>query len=389
MPIDYLKGGTVQAKLWLPVHEVESAALDQIRNIASLPWARHVAVMPDCHFGIGATVGSVIGLKGAVSPAAVGVDLSCGMLAAKSNLKASDLPDDLKLIRSQIERDVPVGFNWHKDLNRNFSFEYKTLFDKFDKLHSGVQKLKDKAQLQLGSLGQGNHFIELCLDTEQNVWIMLHSGSRNIGKELAEIHISIAKELIHNIKLPDRDLGVFLSGTPEMENYRKDLYWAQDYAYANREVMFRLCVNALKRFFPQIKFDKSIQCHHNYISEETHFGEELFVTRKGAINASKGQLGIIPGSMGTGSYIVRGLGNPESLNSASHGAGRKMSRSKAKKTFTKQDIEEQLKGIECRRDDGIIDELPLAYKDIRSVMANQSDLVEVVAQLRQVLCIKG
>lgn len=242
---------------------------------------------------------------------------------------------------------------------------------------------------QLGTLGGGNHFLELCLDTEDNVWLMLHSGSRNIGKELAEIHITKAKVLAHNRDLPDKDLAVFLSGTPEMAAYRKDLNWSGKYATANRQVMLQLFSDALKRFFPQIMFEEPILAHHNYVSEETHFGEEVYITRKGAINAEKGRLGIIPGSMNTGSYIVRGLGNPESFNSASHGAGRRMSRSKAKKMFTMEDVEKQLKGVESRRDQGIIDELPLAYKDIKAVMENQKDLVEIVASLHQVLCVKG
>jgi tRNA-splicing ligase RtcB len=388
MPVfSELKGSVVNAKLWAPVLEIESQALDQIRNVASMPWVRHVSVMADCHYGKGCTIGSVVGMKGAVSAAMVGVDLGCGLAAAKTNLKASQLPDDLKAIRHQIERDVPTGFYSHKSPTTKGTWQH--LFERFDQLDKRVHKLKDKASLQIGSLGGGNHFIELCLDTEQNVWLMLHSGSRNIGKELAEIHINIAKTLIHNIELPDKDLSVFLAGTPEMEAYRRDLMWAQEYALENRKAMLVLCRDALVRFFPDLKLEELIMCHHNYVSEETHFGEDLFVTRKGAISAKKDELGIIPGSMGTKSYIVRGLGNRDSLHSASHGAGRRMSRGKAKKTFTVDDLKEQTKGVECKKDSSVLDEIPGAYKSIEQVMANQSDLVEVVAELRQVLCVKG
>jgi tRNA-splicing ligase RtcB len=252
-----------------------------------------------------------------------------------------------------------------------------------------VQGLLGKARVQLGTLGGGNHFIELCLDTEDNVWLMLHSGSRNIGKELAEIHMAKAKKLAHNRNLPDRDLAVFLAGTPEMKAYRHDLFWAQTYARLNREVMIDLAADVLRLHFPQIEFEEAIFCHHNYVAEEVHYGEEVLVTRKGAIRAGRGELGIIPGSMGTRSYIVRGLGNPEAFESASHGAGRRMSRGEAKRRFTVKDLAVQTAGIECRKDGGVLDEIPSAYKSIERVMENQKDLVEIVAELRQVLCIKG
>jgi tRNA-splicing ligase RtcB len=405
MAISTLQGKTVNALLWTPIEGVESSALDQLRNIASLPWAfHHVAVMPDVHFGMGATVGSVIAMKGAVSPAAVGVDIGCGMAAIKTNLKASDLPDSLKDLRHSFERSVPVGFNAHSEsvaLNlskyaNNMPLDsmmvenaVRDLFNEFSTLHPKVQQLDTKAMRQCGSLGGGNHFIELCLDTEQNVWLMLHSGSRNIGKSLAEIHVAKARELIHNAYLPDKDLAVFLAGTQEMLDYRRDLYWAQSYAMLNRRVMLTLLMKDLKYTFPQVEFEDGIYCHHNYVSEETHYGEDVIVTRKGAISAQAGQMGIIPGSMGTRSYIVRGLGNPESFNSASHGAGRRMSRSKAKKQFTQADLEAQTAGVECRKDAGVIDEIPGAYKDIDQVIGYQKDLVEVVAELKQVLCVKG
>lgn len=385
-------------KLWTQVDEVESQALQQLKNIASLPWVfKHVAAMPDVHFGMGATVGSVIAMKEAVSPAAVGVDIGCGMGAIKTNLKASDLPDDLKKIRHQIERDIPVGFNWHKkEVKPTGSLEALSLqnditklYQEFSTLTEKVHNLEDKSLKQMGTLGGGNHFIELCLDGEQNVWMMLHSGSRNIGKELAEYHIAKAKKLAHNQHLPDRDLAVFMAGTNEMAEYRRDLFWAQRYAMINRRLMFELYKNALKRFFPQIEFGNPILCHHNYVSEETHFGESVIVTRKGAISARLGEFGIIPGSMGARSFIVKGLGNPDSYHSASHGAGRKMSRTAARKYFTKADLETQTIGVECRKDEGVLDEIPGAYKDIEQVMKNQSDLVEIVAELKQVLCIKG
>jgi len=313
---------------------------------------------------------------------------NCGMAAVKTNLTANDLPESLKDIRNQIERDIPVGFEQHKQVHC-VSPKVMKLFSEFENLHSGVQQLFNKASLQLGSLGGGNHFIELCLDTEQNVWMMLHSGSRNIGKSLAEIHISKAKELSHNQDLPDKDLAVFLAGTPEMEAYRHDLFWAQKYAFWNRQTMLDLYYKALKRFFPQLKNQFQVICHHNYVSEETHFGENVVVTRKGAISAQKDEWGIIPGSMGAKSFIVQGKGNSESFCSASHGAGRKMSRSQARKKYNFTDLINQTQGVECRKDDGVVDEIPAAYKDIEAVMKNQEDLVEIKYELKQILCIKG
>lgn len=400
MSISKLQGEKVEVRLWTPLEEVEFAALTQLKNIAALPWVfKHVAVMPDVHFGMGATVGSVIAMKDAVSPAAVGVDIGCGMGAIRTNLKAEDLPDDLKAIRHQIERDIPVGFNQHDEqVVRRARFgvesdrlvnDTQRLFERFSGLDTSVQDLEGKARKQCGTLGGGNHFIELCLDTQGNVWMMLHSGSRNIGKTLAEVHIGIARKLAHNAVLPDPDLATFLKGTPEMEAYRRDLFWAQEYAFLNRRVMFELYKNVMRKFFPQVTFEQPILCHHNYVSEEVHFGEDLIVTRKGAISAKLGQLGIIPGSMGARSFIVSGLGNEESFCSASHGAGRRLSRTKAKKTFTLADLAEQTKGVECRKDDGVLDEIPGAYKDIEQVMRNQADLVKVKAELRQVLCVKG
>ena len=382
-------------KLWAPIEEVESSALDQLKNIAKLPWLfKHVAVMPDVHYGMGATVGSVIAMKEAVSPAAVGVDIGCGMSASLTNLTADDLPDSLKDIRHQIERDVPVGFNSHEgDYARGSRAGSKALMDRWDDLRA--EKFRDNVKLyrrawqQIGSLGGGNHFIELCLDEQNRVWVMLHSGSRNIGKELAEYHVGIAKKLAHNQDLPDRDLAAFLVGTSEMEAYRHDIMWAQEYAFRNRAVMKDLVMAALKRHLPTIEEKEYITCHHNYVSEETHFGEQVLVTRKGAIRARSGDLGIIPGSMGTRSYIVEGLGNPMSFCSASHGAGRRMSRGAAKRQFNLQDMISQTAGVECRKDQGVLDEIPGAYKDIDQVIENQRNLVRVRNTLKQVLVVKG
>lgn len=388
MSISQIKGDKVDVKIWSPLDEVEPGALAQLKNVASLPWVfHHVAVMADVHIGKGCTIGSVIALRDAVSPAACGVDVGCGMMAVETNITANDLPDSLKQLRHSIERGIPVGFNWHKDPVKRV--EKLNIWDRFKHLDKKVQDLKERALLQCGTMGGGNHFLELCLDEAGGVWLMLHSGSRNIGKTLADIHIKVAKKLAHNSDLPDPDLAVFLSGTPEMEAYRRDLYWAQEYALENRKTMMAIYQDQMKRAFPQIIFEKPIQCHHNYVSEEYHYGENVFITRKGAIRAGQGDMGIIPGSMGACSYIVRGLGNPESFESASHGAGRRMSRGEARRTFTVKDLEEQTKGVECRKDSAVLDEIPSAYKDIDKVMENQKDLVEIVAKLKQIMCIKG
>jgi tRNA-splicing ligase RtcB len=388
MSLARVKGQNVDIHLWARPNEIEGAALQQLRNIAALPWAfHHVAVMPDVHYGKGATVGSVIAMKDAVAPAAVGVDIGCGMGAVRTNLAAKDLPDGLRELRLAVERAVPVGFAGHDE---PVEWEAaRALWEEFPALTPEVQRLFKKAREQLGTLGGGNHFFELCLDTEDRVWIMLHSGSRNIGKELAEIHIGKAKKLAHNRDLPDRELAVFLAGTAEMAAYRRDLFWAQRYARANREVMLGLAVAALREHLPTLATEEAIFCHHNYVAEEVHYGQEVLVTRKGAIRAGRGELGVIPGSMGTRSYVVRGLGSAEAFESASHGAGRKMSRGEAKRRFTVKDLARQTEGIECRKDGGVLDEIPGAYKPIEQVMEDQRDLVEIVAELRQVLCVKG
>ncbi len=393
MSLARLRGETVDVRLWTPIEQVESQALTQLRNIASLPWVAHVAAMPDVHFGKGATVGSVIGMRGAVSPAAVGVDIGCGMGAVRTSLTAADLPDSLRPLRAELEAAIPVGFASHDELPRprdpRLRAEVKDLLQGFDDLDPAVKDLRGRAGKQLGTLGGGNHFIELCLDTDERVWLMLHSGSRNIGKTLAEVHMARARKLRHNRALADPDLAVFLAGTEEMAAYRRDLEWAQRYAMLNRRLMFELYGEVMQRHFPAVRIEEPVLCHHNYVAEETHHGEELLVTRKGAISARAGQLGVIPGSMGTRSFIVRGLGNAESLCSASHGAGRRMSRGEAKRQFSVKDLAEQTAGVECRKDGGVLDEIPGAYKPIEQVMEYQKDLVEVVAELKQVLCVKG
>ncbi|WP_377274042.1 RtcB family protein [Peterkaempfera sp. SMS 1(5)a] len=390
-------GVRVPIRMWTDPAAVEGAAMQQLRNISSLPWISGLAVMPDVHLGKGATVGSVIAMEGAVCPAAVGVDIGCGMSAVKTSLTARDLPDDLARLRSSIERAIPVGRQGHDDpvdprrLHGLPTAGWEGFWERFDALAPSVRFRRERALSQMGSLGGGNHFIEVCLDTTGAVWLMLHSGSRNIGKELAEHHIGVARSLPHNQDLADRDLAVFIADTPQMAAYREDLFWAQEYAKRNRAIMMALFQDVVRREFRRAKvtFDQVISCHHNYVSEEVYDGRELLVTRKGAIRAGSGDYGIIPGSMGTGSYIVRGLGNAAAFNSASHGAGRKMSRTAAKKRFTTRDLELQTRGVECRKDSGVVDEIPGAYKPIEKVIEQQRDLVEVVAQLKQVVCVKG
>jgi tRNA-splicing ligase RtcB (3'-phosphate/5'-hydroxy nucleic acid ligase) len=390
-----INGDKVPIRLWAPAHEVEAQALRQLKAVASLPWvAHHVAVMPDVHVGKGATVGSVIALRGAVAPAAVGVDIGCGMAAVKTSLHAGDLPDSLKKLRLGIEAAVPVGRGLYavpvwEAAGEDLALRGKSLMDRFGDLEPTVHGLAYRASAQLGSLGGGNHFIEACLDTEQAVWLMLHSGSRNIGAALAEYHMEKARRLFHNQELPDPDLAVFLAGTAAFDAYRRDLYWAQEYASLNRAVMLERIQGVLRGFWPRVVFEAPISCHHNYVAEERHFEEDLLVTRKGAIRAGEGELGIIPGSMGAKSFIVRGKGNPLSFESASHGAGRRMSRTQAKQSYTVKDLEHQTRGVECRKDRGVIDEAPKAYKNIERVMEQQSDLVEIAHELKQVVCVKG
>ncbi|HOA02580.1 MAG TPA: RtcB family protein [Dermatophilaceae bacterium] len=398
-----LPGTQAEVKMWAHEHEIDSAALQQLRNIASLPWVVGVRVMPDVHLGKGATVGSVIAMSQAVAPAAVGVDIGCGMAAVRTSLRLEDLPDDLHPLRLEIEAAVPVGFAGHQHpvdptslgMPRNeFRAEgWGRFWDAFDDLDPRIQDQAKKAHQQMGSLGGGNHFIEVCSDDDGAIWVMLHSGSRGIGNLLAQAHMTTARGLPHNDGIPDRDLAVFLAGTPEMAAYRRDLEWAQDYALRNRAVMMALVQRVVGAHFAArgvpVEWGQTIQCHHNYVAQETYDGIDVLVTRKGAIRAGAGDLGLIPGSMGTGSFVVRGLGNVDSYCSASHGAGRRMSRNAAKKRFTEADLAAQTAGVECRKDAGVVDEIPGAYKDLDSVIAAQSDLVEVVTRLTTLLCVKG
>ena len=385
-----ISGATADVLSWV-THSLSSDEMDMLRNVSRLPCLfKHVALMPDAHLGKGSMVGSVIATKDAVIPATVGVDIGCGMMAVKTPFKSGILDRKLKEFRHEIERAIPVGFNDHKEpLSESLAWER---WSEFDDLHRGVQDRKRKAMKQLGTLGGGNHFIEVCLDTEDNVWLMLHSGSRNIGNEVATRHIATAKSLHDLNTLPAADLAYFVKETPEFKAYWHDLAWSQEYAMKNREIMMARLVRSFNRMFnDQETWDAEItvNCHHNYVAIEEHFGDEVYVTRKGAINAEEGRYGIIPGSMGAKSFIIRGLGNPEAFNSCSHGAGRKMSRTKAKARFTRDDLEQQTAGVECRKDKAVIDEIPGAYKDIEEVMRAQSDLVEVVAELKQVICVKG
>jgi len=386
-------------KMWTKHVGVESQAIDQLRNIAKMPFIHnHVAAMPDVHLGMGATVGSVIATKGAVIPAAVGVDIGCGMNAIRLSLTASDLPDSLANIRSHIESAVPVGFGEH-DYTKLSGATERELGVKLDDLvtrHPTIKKMakniQQKASKQCGTLGGGNHFIELCLDENDNVWIMLHSGSRGIGNIIGRYFIQLAKKEMekHFISLPDKDLAYLVEGTSYYDDYCEWVEWAQLYAKKNREIMMDLVLKVLTTHLPPFAItQEAINCHHNYISRENHFGANVNVTRKGAVRAREGDLGIIPGSMGAKSFIVRGKGNCDSFHSCSHGAGRAMSRTEAKKRFTADDQVIATEGVECRKDSGVVDEIPYAYKDIDAVMKSQESLVDIVHTLKQVLCVKG
>jgi len=385
-------------KEWTNGVQVEHEARKQLLNTAALPFIfKHLAVMPDVHYGRGSTVGSVIPTKGAIIPAAVGVDIGCGMCAVRTSLKASQLPDSLKEVRLAVEEAVPVGFASHDQESMASSTEsvWRRLFmHPFNKLQDKYPEIspKNSPALQLGTLGGGNHFIELCVDENQDVWIMLHSGSRNVGNRIGTFFISKAKEamLKQGIKLVDDDLSWLNEGTEEFQDYWEALTWAQKYAAMNRERMLVATEIALKKHLPFFTFtDRIVNCHHNYVSKENHFGENVMVTRKGAVSAQKGEMGIIPGSMGTKSYIVCGKGHEEAFCSCSHGAGRSMSRGQAKRQFTVEDHVLATAGVECRKDEGVIDETPMAYKDIDAVMEAQKDLVDVVHVLKQVMCVKG
>jgi tRNA-splicing ligase RtcB len=398
--------GRARIKAWVQGVPLDEGAKRQLENTARLPFVyKWLAVMPDVHWGLGATVGSVVATKGAIVPAAVGVDIGCGMAALRTTLRASDLPDDLKGVRDSIERAVPVGFtkgrggrdrgSWH-DTPERIGQAWTALSEGYERIlarHRPLRRDRSPAA-QLGTLGSGNHFIEVCLDEDDNVWFMLHSGSRGVGNRIGTYFIERAREDMRRlmVNLPDRDLAYLEEGTTGFDDYVEAVDWAQAYASQNRRSMMASIVDAVGRTPGVPPFQATaelVNCHHNYVAREMHYGEEVLVTRKGAVRAADGDLGIIPGSMGARSYIVRGKGNPESFTSCSHGAGRVMSRTEAKKRFSVADHEAATLGIECRKDAGVIDETPAAYKSIDAVMEAQKDLVDIVHRLRQVVCVKG
>ena len=395
----------VPIRAWTRGVAIEAEAERQLRNVAQMPFIfRWVAAMPDVHWGIGATVGSVIPTKGAIIPAAVGVDIGCGMMAVQTTLNARDLPDNLKTIREAIEKAVPHGRTdsgrrndrgaWHEIPERNAGVwaELKPAYDVLVQKHPRLNRGNDVNHL--GTLGTGNHFIEVCLDEAENVWFMLHSGSRGVGNRIGSYFIELAKRDMQRffVNLPDQDLAYFPERTEHFDDYVEAVGWAQDYARWNRHLMMEAVVSAVRNSGEAPPFQAELQvinCHHNYVAREKHYGESVLVTRKGAVRAREGDMGIIPGSMGARSYIVRGKGNPESFSSCSHGAGRAMSRKEARRRFTVEDHVRMTEGVECRKDPDVIDETPAAYKPIDAVMAAQADLVEIVHTLRQVVCVKG
>ena len=388
-----------QIKAWIKGVPIEDGAKQQLYNTAELPIVyKHIAAMPDVHWGLGATVGSIIPTKQAIIPAAVGVDIGCGMCAIRTSLTSHDLPENLGRLRNKIERNVPVGFDdfdKRKEVGKDapktwqniFEKRYKKILDKHPKLNS-----KKNPAMQLGTLGGGNHFIEICLDESDRVWIMLHSGSRNAGNRIGSYFISQAKKEMEKlgIKLVDKNLSYFNEGSELFDDYVDAVGWAQEYAKINRKMMLETILNIFRKIFKNFTTDKkAVNCHHNYVQLENHFGQNLWITRKGAVSAMEGELGIIPGSMGTRSYIVEGKGNPESFHSCAHGAGRLMSRKKAKKNFTVEDHIQATRGVECRKDKRVLDETPGAYKNIDDVMNAQKDLVNVLYALKQIVCVKG
>jgi tRNA-splicing ligase RtcB len=389
--------GDKPVKVW--TDELDARSRMQLVNLSKLPFIhRHVAAMPDVHAGIGATIGSVIATDRAIIPAAVGVDIGCGMAAARTSLGAEQIDERvLKKVFDQISRDVPVGRSQHTDaraLNEAaapFAAPLTAMTEKHPQLLKAFGRFSNWVN-QIGTLGGGNHFIEVCLDESDRVWVMLHSGSRGIGNAIGHYFIELARRDMERwmIQLPDRDLAYLPEGSEHFDDYVAALSWAQAYARENREQMMALVLAALARHLPAFSVtEEVVNCHHNYVEREHHFGSNVWVTRKGAIRAREGDLGIIPGSMGARSYIVRGKGNPESFCSCAHGAGRRMSRTAAEKQFTPADLAAQTQGVICRKDKGVLDEIPGAYKDIDQVMANQADLVEVVHTLKQVVCVKG
>lgn len=398
MPVaQEIQRGGARVKIW--TEDVDAQSVAQLLNVASLPFIfHHVAAMPDVHYGLGATIGSVIATHRAIIPAAVGVDIGCGMVACRLSLTADDLSEkSLKKIFDQISRDVPVGRGQHADervlvdMVKPFEPGLARLTGKHPDLLKSFGKFS-KWQNQMGTLGGGNHFIEVCLDEDDQVWVMLHSGSRGIGNALADYFIQLAKRDMEQqiTHLPDHNLAYLSEGTQYFADYVEAVSWAQDYAMHNRQAMMTLVLAALRRHLPGFSVTSEVvNCHHNYVARELHFGETVWVTRKGAIRAGDGDLGIIPGSMGARSYIVRGKGHPESFHSSAHGAGRRMSRTAALKRFTPQDLQRETAGVICRKDKGVLDEIPAAYKDIDQVMHQQRDLTEVIHTLKQVVCVKG
>ena len=397
----HAEGSATPIKGWVRGVPLEPQAHEQLRNIASIPFVGPwVAAMPDVHLGKGATVGSVIPTRGAIIPAAVGVDIGCGMAALRTTLRASDLPDDLGPLRNSIERSVPVGNgrggeHWKLPDSIGTRVAESGLVGRLDAIKQKHRKIRtDKLDRQIGTLGGGNHFIELCLDESDAVWVMLHSGSRGTGNLIGSYFIERARaelgKRVLGFHLPDKDLAFFMEGEPLFDDYVEAVSWAQDYARENREAMMARVLHEMRHRLPKFQLSKmAVNCHHNYVQQETHAGVELLVTRKGAVSARAGELGIIPGSMGAKSFIVRGLGNADSFHSCSHGAGRVMSRTAARQQITLAQHREATAHVECRKDAGVIDESPAAYKDIDAVMAAQSDLVEIVHTLRQVVCVKG
>jgi len=398
MPIkEAIRTQRVPVRIW--TDDIDEGSKAQLANIASLPFIHHhVAAMPDVHLGIGATIGSVIATHRAIIPAAVGVDIGCGMVAARLSLTANDIDEKrLKKVFDQITRDVPVGRDQHADGSvlvdavRPFEAGLKALTERHPQLLKAFGKFSKWAN-QMGTLGGGNHFIEVCLDEHERVWVMLHSGSRGIGNAIATYFIELARKDMarHMIHLPDRDLAYFAEGSEHFADYVEAVHWAQEYAMANRQAMLDLVLAGLARHLPPFTVTtEAVNCHHNYVAREHHFGADVWVTRKGAIRAGEGELGIVPGSMGARSYIVRGKGNAESFCSSAHGAGRRMSRTAATRRFTEADLARQTEGVICRKDKGVVDEIPGAYKDIDEVMANQRDLTEILHTLKQVVCVKG
>ena len=390
-------------KAWTRGVPIEAAAERQLRNVARLPFIhKWVAVMPDVHWGVGATIGSVIPTRGAIVPAAVGVDLGCGMMATRTSLTAEMLPDNLHGIRDAIERAVPHGRTDRGGANDRGAWNnlpashadawlsIKPGYDAIAGKHPRVGRGNDSNHL--GTLGTGNHFVEVCLDLENRVWFMLHSGSRGVGNRIGSYFIELARQEMRRwfVNLPDIDLAYFPEGTQYFDDYVEAVGWAQNYAALNRQLMMNAVIEAVRATGLSFEEDlEVVNCHHNYVSIEHHYGANVYVTRKGAVRAREGDLGIIPGSMGARSFIVRGKGNPESFNSCSHGAGRAMSRAEAKRRFSLEEHAKATEGIECRKDADVIDETPAAYKSIDAVMKAQEDLVEVVHELRQVVCVKG